>query len=606
MADLTLTQNPFKVFTPEGMSAKDAWELFVPVADFGKISDGGHAMINGPRGCGKSMIFRFLQPDCQMIDRNCKLSELPFFAVPVPIKNTAPNLTEFQRLEDQYAKLILNEHVLVCYVLTRVFDSLATHFADHSGDSQPVMKWYYESFMPRLKSTGWSDEAIKPTADASYSEVFANAKRVTEDIYRSINTYARRLSFTHASNVPYTGPLCDYLNFLHPLLSDLLTIEGLPNGPFYLLVDDADYLNLPQTRILNSWVATRTHQQVSLKISTQLRYKTYSTVAGIPIQCPHDYQEINVADIYTSIRSNYLQKVESIVSKRLKKGGIEVEPRDFFPPDLKQEEAIKTIEKAIKEKWETSGKGFRPDDDVSRYARPEFIKSLGGQSKSTSKFSYAGFEQLVHISSGLIRYFLEPAAQMFDEERARSKGKPVLSISPGLQDQVVRREAENLMFNEFDKIAKEDPTQDVGGLLATSANEHKLRTEQLRNLIRSLGGTFYQKLISEDSERRVFSVAISGSPVPEVLDVFELGVRYGYFHRSSIGNKDGTGRTRLYVLTRRLAPHFNLDPSRFSGYLWLTSELLLQGMQNPDRILRRIKTEGLESVAESVQQPLFE
>ena len=52
-----LAKNPFKVFTPEGLTAKDVTDLFVPVQDFHKIKDFGHTMLNGPRGCGESMIF---------------------------------------------------------------------------------------------------------------------------------------------------------------------------------------------------------------------------------------------------------------------------------------------------------------------------------------------------------------------------------------------------------------------------------------------------------------------------------------------------------------------------------------------------------------------
>ena len=101
-------------------------------------------------------------------------------------------------------------------------------------------------------------------------------------------------------------------------------------------------------------------------------------------------------------------------------------------------------------------------------------------------------------------------------------------------------------------------------------------------------------------------MAISGLPDPEVMDVFELGVRYGYFHRSSIGNKDGTGRTRLFVLTRRLAPHFMLDPSSFAGYLWVTSDLLRKGMANPEALLRRIKKDGVSKYFEMSQLTLFD
>ena len=57
--------NPFTVKTPEGLAAAEAASLFVDVfTDFYKIRDPGHAMLNGPRGSGKSMMFRYLEPDC--------------------------------------------------------------------------------------------------------------------------------------------------------------------------------------------------------------------------------------------------------------------------------------------------------------------------------------------------------------------------------------------------------------------------------------------------------------------------------------------------------------------------------------------------------------
>ena len=608
MSQINLADNPFKVFTPEGMSAQDAIDLFVPVVDVNKIQDPGHSMLNGPRGSGKSMIFRTLMPDCQCLRSNVSLEELSFFGVLVPIKNTAPNLTEFHRLDDQYAKLVLNEHVLASFVATRVFEELAQVVGSASSVSHAAKtrEFFHDSFLYRLKLSGYSNESHEIPTDASAREILIEATRVCEQVYRSVNQYAKKLAFPRSESVPYEGPLCDYLHFIRPLLKDLRHLPFFPNGPAFLLIDDADYLSHTQTRILNSWIATRTQQDVSIKVSTQLRYKTFSTVSGAPIQAPHDFQEINIADTYTSQKSRYPQRVEHIIQKRLNKAGIRASPSEFFPPDEKQEARIQAIAESIRARWPKEGRGYRPDDDVTRYARPEYFKSLGGKSKSTSKYSFAGFDQLVHISSGLIRYFLEPAAQMYDEEQIQHEGKPIAFIRPRIQDQVIREEAENLMFTEFDKIVREDPETDVTGLLATSSDEHQERTQQLRNLIRSLGGTFHRKLISDDAERRVFSVAISGTPEQELLDVFELGVRHGYFHRSSIGNKDGTGRTRLYVLTRRLAPHFNLDPSSFAGYLWVTNATLREAMDNPDKMLRKIKKSDIDSLFEPAQKTLFE
>ena len=135
---------------------------------------------------------------------------------------------------------------------------------------------------------------------------------------------------------------------------------------------------------------------------------------------------------------------------------------------------------------------------------------------------------------------------------------------------------------------------------------HVRKMDKLFNLLKWLGGTFFLKLTSHDSERRVFSVALSGKADPEVVRIFELGVRYSYFHRSSIGNKEGTGRTRLYVLTRRVAPYFSLDPTTFAGYLWTTSDVLAQAMENPDRLLGRMRREGVSQTLESGQLKLFE
>ena len=60
------------------------------------------------------------------------------------------------------------------------------------------------------------------------------------------------------------------------------------------------------------------------------------------------------------------------------------------------------------------------------------------------------------------------------------------------------------------------------------------------------------------------------------------------------------------VLSRRLAPHFTLDPTTFAGYLWITAELLQDAMENPDTLLRRIKRDGVSNVLDSGQLTLFD
>jgi hypothetical protein len=91
-----------------------------------------------------------------------------------------------------------------------------------------------------------------------------------------------------------------------------------------------------------------------------------------------------------------------------------------------------------------------------------------------------------------------------------------------------------------------------------------------------------------------------------VLDVFKLGVRYGYFHESSIGNKEGTGRTRLFILSRRLAPVFTLDPTSFAGYKFATNRILREAMEKPRTFVGKMRRDGVETVFDSPQLGLFQ
>jgi hypothetical protein len=315
-----------------------------------------------------------------------------------------------------------------------------------------------------------------------------------------------------------------------------------------------------------------------------LNYKTYRTATNQRIDAPHDYTEIDISTVYASSKSRYSKRVEEIVSRRLKRHGLTVTPKEFFPEYAKQEEEIKQIGESYAAKWNDEGRGNRPRDDANRYARPDFIKSLGGAKKGSSKYRYAGFEQLVYLSSGVIRYFLEPASRMYADELSICNGQPVMQIDSATQDRIVKDEAQKFLMSEFDKLSEEDAEQRSAG-----------RFLQLRNLIHALGGAFHEILISDRSERRVFSIAFSDAPDRDVLTVLKLGVQYGYLQEASIGNKEGTGRTRMFVLSRRLAPFFVLDPTGFAGYKFVTNAAIKEAILKPRAFIANIsKGELLE------------
>lgn len=592
--------NPFQIKTPEGLAPEEAVSLFVDVfTDYQKIKAQGHTFIMGPRGIGKSMIFRYLEPDCQCIQPNntrITVDKLDFLGLYIPLRNAGfTKLTELARLERNAAH-ILNEHIMVTFLLHKVFRCLAKPEIYIDDDTWHIASrdYYLTSFAPHIPSA-----YIKSVENLKIHEVFGVMAKTMESLYLQAMSYTRKLSFTKEL-FPYDGPLFDYLDYVLPLISSLSTIPCFPQRTKYFLIDDAHCLTNRQTQILNFWVSTRTSSNVSLKISSQYNYKHFYTLTGETIDTPHDYSEVDMTTVYTGrAKPKYKERITHIIEKRLANASIPVSVDAFFPCDEEQENKIKEIAAAYTERFDKGqGQGNKRSDDALRYARPDFIRSWSGTSKSSHHYSYSGFDQLVHLSSGIVRYFLESAYIMYAEALSRSSDHIVTSIDPSIQNDVIREEANKFLFHTLPRYAtysKDERTDEN----ACDDIDHYPKEDivRLSNLIQALGGLFRQTLLSDRSERRVFSVAISDTPSNDVEKIFNLGIQLGYFHCSTIGRKDSKsgGRTVLYILNRRLSPIWTLDPTGFAGYLFVKNNLLEEAMEEPARLLRRLGKDPVQN-----------
>lgn len=587
-------KNPFQIKTPEALTAEETVNLFVDeYTEFPKIKAEGHTFIIGPRGTGKSMIFRYLQPDCQC--QNKSLADIDYLGLYIPLRNAGfTKITEMKRLYNTAAEY-LNEHIMVAFFMQKCFAELsneALYVQTESLDAE-CMDYFLKCFLPRLSECDRKDIPIEENAKI-YS-IFCKMSQIMERIYMEAIDYTKRLSF-RCETIPYEGSLYEYLSFVIPLIDGLKKISCFTGKSVYFLIDDAHRLDTLQTRILNNWISTRTSGTVSLKISSQYNYKTYYTTNGEMIETPHDFSEVDMTMVYTGkAKKKYLNRVSEIIKKRLANHGIDVSPEEFFEQNEEQEKKIQEIAEQYKKKYdEGKGRGNRREDDALRYARPDYIKNLSG---NTITYSYAGFEQLVHLSSGIIRFFLEAAYKMYAEEESVLKGRPILKISHATQNKVARKDADDFLFNDLPKYAQpkdvilEQPEAGLEDSFELPDELYPLEDiKDLTNLIQGLGGIFHQILLSDKSERRVFSVAISDQPSEKVEKVFRLGMRLGYFHKSTIGRKDGGsgGRTALYILNRRLAPIWTLDVTSFAGYLFVQNSVLEDAMLNPNSMLRRM------------------
>ena len=580
-----MKENPFEIKTPEQNSAQDVVDLFVDVfPDFYQVLEKGHTFINGPRGSGKSMMFRYIQPDCQCLAKHCQISELDYFAVYVPIKLTNLNIPDLARLET-HAEIILNEHLLTTYVMSNVYKSVGCYLGNILNDyKEQIWQYYNTDFRDVLSYCGVNNivELPNDTDKDGLTMMELMAKEV-ERINRSCRIYCNKIALSKDTSIPYDGPIVDFIDFMKPLLVSLKSLPFFPQDkPLYILIDDAGYLNVAQTKVLNTWVSYRTTKDICFKISTQLDYKTHLTNNEKRIDAPHDYSEINISTVYSSSKSKYNERLQEIVKKRLKRYlHLDIETKDFFPEDKEQELKIQEIYNQMLIDYADPEKKYAGGDAARRYARPEYITRLQQNHKAGSTYSYAGFDQLVAVSSGIIRHFLAPAQEMYSlaiTELGANEDN-ITSIKPSIQDEVIKKYSNNYLVGEFEKLKKD----------IDNNNTRQIQLEKLYRMIDSLGQLFHLQLTSNSSERRVFSVAITDTPDDEMNEIIDMGEQLGYFHKSTIGNKTGTGRNRLIILSRILAPHFKLDATSFAGYKFMDSAKLRMAMIDTKRFLAQFK-----------------
>jgi hypothetical protein len=580
--------NPFIYQTPDAINARDILELFVPLfGEFNNIPIVGHTIINGSRGSGKSMMFKYMAPDCQILAEDVSYSKLKYFSFYVPIKESQLENTDFRLINNYQGESLILEHIMVVYMIIKVFSQLHDlEFEDNQVNRESLRKYYANVIVDLMECYSGEKYLVDIDEDISVKEIFGKITKMFKAVHREFYyTYLFKLQLSEGIK-PYEGPIFLYRDFLYEVLTNLKQISFFPNSPIYLLIDDADNLSEIQTKILNSMISMRTTREVSVKLSTQLQYKTYKTLSGRNVNTPHDFNEINLYDKYTNKRSDYTKRIEQIVLRRLLKAGFECDKANtFFPSDAKQQEGIKDIFVEFEKEY-----GY---DYAYRYARPTYMKCLKG---NLSTYSYSGFENIVNLSSGVVRHFIDLASRMYFEQLSRNEGASVEFIDPSIQDKVIKKYSTDFLETEFVKY-----NNDRG-----SDKHEKYKYNKLRNLIEVLGQSFHTILFSDATEKRVFSIALNDNPSQELDEILTLGVELGYLHKSMIGNKEGTGKSRLYILNRMLSPHFKLDPSSFAGYKFVKSSVLENSLNNPRMIINTMKRNSFKEVMNSNQTSLFD
>ena len=198
-----------------------------------------------------------------------------------------------------------------------------------------------------------------------------------------------------------------------------------------------------------------------------------------------------------------------------------------------------------------------------------------------------------------------PGVWEVDTNENYSNGKALVAEMDTKEEYNATKIKFNFVGSKVELLFATDETKALElDLKITDDKDNIIKVEKLYNLIDSLGELFHMILVSKATERRVFSVALTDTPDEELREILEMGEQYGYIHKSSIGNKQGTGRNRLYILSRILAPHFKLDPTSFAGYKFMKSDVLKLALTNKSLFLKTLSKNITNDIIE--QPTLFD
>lgn len=581
-------RDPFIVHTPEQLTPEAIADNFVEMyTDFPKLKEPTNMFIHGPRGSGKSIMLRSLESKVQRLLNNDNRSHLDFFAVHVPIKDNFFGNPEYRRLTG-WKSTTVGEHLLSVYVMFYLCKALAEEGVNLPGDTlgRFCMLW---------EDCGGKTQVGTLNEVNNFEELADFCDRETT----RVRQYYVRLPDQGEPDI-YSGALTSFGDFLLPFCKTckLMNVPSLKDA-FCFMIDDAD--NLPEAfqKVLNSWISTRTGKTTVFKVSTQLGYKTFRTIDNRIIESPHDFSEVNIGTVYTSSKANFAKRIWAIVEKRLENAGIDAQPDEFFPSDEAQEARRAEIWESLKDGKtspfvELKGSGPSQTRDLAqRYATPALFRELRS-GRSSHTYSYAGMQSLTDLSAGVVRWFLEPAGQMFDYQLSNTGELPT-SIPVGVQDQVVTN-----WSREFREKLNSDPgegSEDDSEASLQSVGHSKEDYRKLSNLLDGVGGWCRQRLLDKTaSEQRVFSFALNDQPSASLARILDLGVRLGYVQKADLASKSALGgRKPRYILSRRLGPYYKLDVSGYAAHLSVTCNDLEVAMVDPKGFIRQ-----------RVQQPLEE
>jgi hypothetical protein len=542
--------NPFEYEAAVNFATDELIEYFVEDHNYSRfIQSGRNIFIVGERGCGKSMtlLYNSYQKQFRKTDKGGLDFDYSKIGIYVPCTNALFFKKEYELINNQFKVSVLSEHFFVLAIGFEIANVLSTIDCEITIEKEQEIR----------SDLNYILNVKIPDGLPIFKGLVRYFQKLNSETQNQINN----------SEDSFSDKCVSFYSLIIPLIRIVKGIKKFESTHFLLLIDDAHDLNFHQIRALNSWISYRDHSDFSFKVAVaKVKKHTYVTATGSSILEGHDFLKIDMEKPFQNKFSDFGLWAKDIIERRLEKYGVgKIEASVFFPTNQNVDKELEKYKEIVKKKaqgifTDTSDpkRQKRIDDYVYKYYRAEYFRNRPAKANLPH---YAGWETIVHLSTGVVRNLLYPCYWMYDKEYStladESKGGneeiKVEHIRPSYQDEVIKEKSQEL----WDRV-KNDLFNNIQDCSTKQAI-------QIKNLFDSLVFLFKERLLSDVSEPRAITFSISAknklnsTQTEELENLLRISKEAQILYDRESTAKDAGERETYYVPNRLLFPIRGLD-----------------------------------------------
>jgi len=529
--------NPFQFEAATSLPPEQLIEYFIEDNNFSRfVRSNRNIFLVGERGSGKTMNLLYHSIEIQKTLAIKKKEEvnLSYIGVYIPCSMPLYQKNEYQLLEDKYLPIVISENLFVldmAYYIIKSIDIIKEYVVINNID--------------------------EISNEINY--VLGINIKDKNNLYESLMQYFKKESIIYQKSIMANFDIklttsWSFYSLIIPLLTILRKINILNNTHFMLMIDDVQFLNDYQRKLLNGLISYRNNSIFSCKVATpKINRFDMTTSTGGTILEGHDYLEIDMMQPFQNRNAAFSKFAKEIIERRLEKiNNKKINAEDFFPKNPQFEKDLEESNEKVRREilnshpdWSTK----QINDYVYKFGRAQYFRDRLVKANNPP---YSGFELLVHLSTGVIRNLLNPCYWMYDRVLShRQINKIIEFIPPNIQTEVINDCSKKLW--EFLNDGLECKVQDC----------NTAQSNEIKNLYKELNKLFRYRLLNHKSEPRAVVFTISGMDHESekiLFPILDIAQKANLLYMRMSRAKDDGFIEPYYTPNRMLWPSVGLDP----------------------------------------------